>query len=250
MGFRNLQKVNKDDVEDMLRERNLKSFQSVEDFIFRTGFPKDALENMAIANVFASFGLDRRHSFWQSLEFGRLCGKKQSEQFSLFNENSGFRQEPGQFRQMSLLEETSADYRKTGYSLHGNFMRALRLELPWLPPLTSVQLKKLRAGEQVVYAGTVIANQRPPSAKGTGFITLEDECGTVDLILRDAIYEEFKPVIQNSRFLIIHGKIQRQERGVNVMVSRVESFTRQRSLKPELNTPNPRTLSPLHWHNK
>lgn len=246
MGLRNLKKIRKDDVTEMIAQRGEKPFTSVEDFIHRTNFPREALENMAIGNLFESFGLDRRHSFWQSLEFGALCGQREKDQLSLFNEKSGFQQQEI-FRQMSLLEETSADYQKTGYSLHGNFMRALRLELPWLPALTSAQLKKLPAQEKVRYAGTLIANQRPPAAKGTGFITLEDEMGTVDLILKNAVYDEFKPVIQNSRFLIIEGKIQRLGRGVNVIVSRVESFAEKRSLKPETNLPNPRGLAHLHW---
>ncbi len=247
MGFRNLKAVPKEQVLEMMVQR-LKAFTSVEDFIYRTNFSREALENMAIADVFACFHLDRRHSFWQSLEFSTLCGKKADKQLSLFNEQAGFEQDLELFDAMSLLEQTSADYRKTGYSLHGNFMRALRMEFPWLPSLTSVELKKIPAQKQVQFAGTLIANQRPAAAKGTGFLTLEDDKGTVDLILKEEVYEKYKPVFQNSRFLIVQGKIQRSGRGVTVLVTQVESFAVKRSLKPESNMANPRSLSSLHWN--
>jgi error-prone DNA polymerase len=251
MGFRNLKKIREENVNQLLVERSIKPFKSVEDFIYRTRFSKDVIENMAIGNVFECFGLDRRHTFWQSLEFGALvgalCEKRDREQLSLFTDEAASEKPLPLFSAMSLLEETTADYRKMGYSLNGNYMRALRLEFPWLPPLTSVQLKKLPAKEFVRYAGTLIVNQRPPSAKTTGFITLEDEFGTVDLILRGEIYDRYKPVFQNSRFLIIEGHIQRQGRGVNVLVNNVESFAENRSRKPETNLQSPRGLTSLEW---
>ncbi|MFK5282200.1 hypothetical protein ACI3PL_21830, partial [Lacticaseibacillus paracasei] len=68
-------------------------------------------------------------------------------------------------------------------------MKQLRLELPHLPPTNSALVKKLRRNSPVCAAGILLVDQRPPPAKGFGFITLEDEFGTMDLVLRPQVYD-------------------------------------------------------------
>lgn len=232
MGFRNLKRIKKTDVEKMLEERERRPFSGLEDFIARTNFSKELLENLAIADVFKGFGIDRRHSFWQSLEFTNLVAQKKNEQISLFNENSRLDTEQNIFTSMRLFEEIQSDHTKLGYSLHGNMMKALRLEIPWLPKLTSADVKKIPKGKRISYAGILSILQRPPPAKGTAFVTLEDEFGSVDTVLRKDTYEKYEEVIRHSRYLIFTGIIQKRGIGTSLKVESVESFSREKEEKP------------------
>ncbi len=229
MGFCNVKKINQTDVEQMITERKQKPFTSIEDFIYRTHFSKDVLENLSMANIFENFGLDRRHSYWKSLEFSALCDKKENTQLSLFDDRTEMNTRQNFFNQMSLLEEISIDYRKTGYSLEGNFMKGIRLELPHLPSLTSTQIRRMPAGKYIQYAGILTVLQRPPPAKGTAFITFEDEHGSIDTIVKPELFDKYENVIRASRFFIIEGKVQRKGFGASVLISKIESFSPQES---------------------
>lgn len=245
MGFRQIRKINRDDVNAMIEERKLRPFQSTEDFIFRTRFPKDVLESLALADVFAVFGFDRRHAFWNSMEFSSMTEKSQSQQ-SLFDEDTEWLPEKDLFSTMSLLEEISADHRQLGYSLHGNMMKALRLELPHLPPLLSSQVRKCKHDERIRFAGILTAFQKPPPAKGTVFITLEDDHGSVDTIVRKEVYDKHRDVLRSTRFFIFEGVIQKRGGGTSLRVERIESF----GIVPKQNSgpgPSPRALGQVNW---
>jgi error-prone DNA polymerase len=246
MGFRNVKRINKQDVEAMMFERQKKPFQSIEDFIARTTFDKAVLNNLTIADAFACFGVDRRHSFWKSLEFSNLMGQKKSSlQLQLFDEKLELEDGPQVFEAMTNLEEAITDYRTMGYSLQGSLMKHLRLELPHLPPVHSKALKKVKKNTLIRCAGILLVDQRPPPAKGFGFITLEDEHGTMDLVLRPAVYDEFKPIFRTSRFLIIEGRVQRMDDHVTILVDTVESFAQKP--KRRSHQPTPRMLDRLDW---
>lgn len=244
MGFSQLRGAKEGDVATMMYERGLRPFDSVEDFIFRTGFSREVIEGLALANAFECFGVDRRHAFWRSIEFANLnerganhdskvVGKRPAPrpQLSLFNEEMQFEQKENLFAPMRLIDEIQVDHRKLGYSLHGNMMKALRKELPDLPRTTSAQVKRTAIGRSITYAGILTVFQKPPPAKGTAFITLEDEFGSVDTILKKEIYEEFADVIKQSRFLIFTGRQQKRGTGTTLIVSNVQSFAQNAAKK-------------------
>lgn len=246
MGFRDIRKIRKDDIEHMISQRQIKIFVSIEDFISRTSFSKDVLNHITIMNGFECFGLDRRHSFWKSLAFKNLVGFKVSlEQLSLFDEKTVVSSDALVFNSMTNLEEALIDYRMTGYSLQGSLMKQLRLEIPHLPGTHSGLLKMVKKNSMVAIAGILLVDQRPPPAKGFGFITLDDEYGTIDLVLRPDIYDQYKSVFRSSRFLMITGKLQRLDDHVTIVVETVESF----ALKSQIRShqPTPRMLDKLNW---
>ncbi len=247
MGFSHIKKIRKEDVEHLIAEREKGDFHSLNDFIFRNHFNKDVLENLALANTFEIFGLDRRHSYWQSIEFGKLVQEKNSEQMMLFNETTELKAREDLFADMTYLEKVTTDYRKLGYSNNGHLMKALRSEIKDLPSITSVQVKKMMKGKLLRYAGILTVMQRPPPAKGTGFITLEDEFGSVDTVLKNDVFEKYKPVLFNSKFLIIEGRIQKKGLGTTVLVTHVSSFAQRELKKPIMNGASPRGLGPLDW---
>lgn len=244
MGFRHVRKVRKEDILQMREEVRWREFDSIEDFIARTCFNREALENLAKADAFSVFALDRRHAFWKSLEFINLLSIREELSGSLFNEKTRLPSAQGIFAPMSLLEEITLDYKTLGYSNHGQFMKGLRREYPQLPATTSAQVKALKRGDAVRYAGVLTALQCPPPAKGTAFITLEDELGSVDLVLRKEIYESHKKLIRYSSVLIIEGRLQRRGTGVSVLVAKVSSQKEFSSHRPTEHGETGRSLSP------
>jgi len=245
MGFRNVKQIDKESVQSLLQARSQRPFHSLEDFIARTCFPTKVFENLALADAFQDFGLDRRHSFWKSLEFQNLLLNPDPQQLLLFDETTQLAPSGEIFRSMTMLEEIKTDYQKIGYSLHGNMMKALRIELPHLPPLISTQVKTLPKGRVVRYAGILTVLQRPPPANGTAFITLEDDQGSVDTVVRPDIYEKYEHVLKQTRFLIIEGKIQKKGNGTHILVTKIESFLSRSSKKPIAPRAHPRHLGRL-----
>ena len=124
-------------------------------------------------------------------------------------------------------------------------MKHLRLEIPHLPGTNSVMIKNLLRNAKVQCAGILLVDQRPPAANGFGFITLEDEFGTIDLVLRPDIYDKYKSVFRSSRFLIIYGKVQRLDNHVTISVDRAESFALTERVRSH--QPHPRMLDRLEW---
>jgi error-prone DNA polymerase len=246
MGFRDIRKAQREVVEQLIVERNKRLFISIEDFIARTHFEKDVLNNLTIANAFECFGIDRRHSFWKSLAFKNLMGQKRDLfQLSLFDENTKVDETRDLFAPMSELEEALIDYRTIGYSLKGSLMTQLRLEVPHLPSTNSKTIKKLQRNSHLHCAGILLVDQRPPPAKGFGFITLEDEYGTIDLVLRPDVYDQYKPIFRSSRFLVVSGKLQKMDDHCTVLADTIESFALNKKVRSH--QPTPRMLDLLDW---
>ena len=245
MGFRNVRGVREHDVLEMVEQRKQKQFETIEDFIARTNFDKAVLSHLAISDSFKEFGLDRRHSFWKSLEFKNLTGKGNGLQLSLFDENIQIEQTEPIFNKMSDLESATVDYQTLGYSLNGSLMKHLRLELPHLPPTNSKLLKRIPKNRTVSIAGILLVDQRPPPAKGFGFITLEDEFGTIDLVLRPDVYDKFKLIFRSSRFLVVTGRIQRLDEQVTILAETIENFSNSSNVRGH--QPHPRMLNRLQW---
>jgi error-prone DNA polymerase len=260
MGFRNVRKIREEDIRWMtptherevketdfknqisqaeLRnvflgleaERNKKPFDSLFDFIKRTQLSCDVIELMSMANVFSCFSQDQRHSFWQAIGYHRLLEKKEPRQLSLFSYDPITPLSTALFEKMDLFETITADYRALGYSVEGNLMTALRKAMPSLPKTTSAQAKKLSHGSLLHYAGILTVNQRPPTAKGVAFLTIEDDQGSLDFIVKKEIYEFYESVIRNHRFLEVKGNIQRQGAGISVIVREVHPFRVEGSTK-------------------
>jgi error-prone DNA polymerase len=245
MGFRDIRRINEDAVNEMIAERKERPFKTIEDFISRTNFDKSVLRHLAISNAFEVFGIDRRHSFWQSIEFKNLVGFKNAGQLSFFDEDFETSKPEGLFTKMTDLEEAVIDYRTLGYSLKGSLMKHLRLEVPHLPNTNSRSIRNLKKNAHVRCAGILLVDQRPPPAKGFGFITLEDEYGTIDLILPPNIYDKYKPVFRSSRFLCFEGHVQRLDDHVTIKASHVESFAGVSAVRSH--QPTPRMLDRIEW---
>jgi error-prone DNA polymerase len=127
---------------------------------------------------------------------------------------------PASIPSMTPYELTEADYRMTALSLHGHPMAHLRARMRKLGVLTAVELKRVRGGA-VVVAGLVICRQRPGTAKGFVFLTLEDETGMVNIVIRPDRFEKQALLIARSPLLLVRGQLQAEGTILNV---RAEEF--------------------------
>jgi len=126
------------------------------------------------------------------------------------------------------METVEADYRATGTSLGRHFARLIK-EQAWVYPVptdqivTSAGISRVDAGRTISVFGMVLVRQSPGTAKKMLFVTLEDEYGTVQVVIRPHVYARYSQVIEEQRFLCLTGKLQRQDGAVSVLVSQVFS---------------------------
>jgi error-prone DNA polymerase len=189
-------------------------FKSIRDFVERSQLDKRALRYIAESGALDAFVMDepaarrRRVALWRVLEAER----GEAGPLALFPEA----EVPEGLPPLSAPEVTEADYRMTGLSLNGHPMRHLR---PLLVPngiLTARDVGKQRDGSRVGVAGMVICRQRPGTAKGFVFLTLEDETGMVNIVVTPKRFEKQALLISRSPLLLIRGVVQIEQRVVNV----------------------------------
>ena len=122
---------------------------------------------------------------------------------------------------MDLLERTCADYRYSGYSTQGHPLGAVRGRLAAIGLPTSEVVRNTPDGTKIRYAGVVICRQQPSTAKGVVFLTMEDEFGFVNVLIRPRVCEQFRYVLTTSPLLGITGRLQNQEGVVHLLAERL-----------------------------
>ena len=203
-------------------------FRSVEDLIARTKMRRDELATLAEIGALNSFGYDRRTALWQIARAVRPTGE-------LFRETGEARgkknQTPGTGHDgwsplppMTPVERVTADYAGTGVTVGPHPMSFKRQELAMRGVMRAVDLPSGRHGRRVRVAGAVITRQRPGTAKGFVFLTLEDETGIVNIIVQPQIFAEQRMTILEQPFLLVEGRLQIQDRVTSVRAERCEGL--------------------------
>ncbi len=213
IGLRYVDGLGKDAREKIYAAR---PFDSVGDVCRRSGLNQRALERLARAGAFESlYAADRRQTLWQ---VARHAALRQAPLFSGLETS-----EPdAPLRPMTPVEKTTDDYRVLGLSPDSHPLSHLRKWLRARRILRSDALRTHPDRLRVKTAGLVVARQRPPTAKGFCFLTLEDEAGFVNVIVRPKIFEREKRTIVSNVFLVVTGEIQREDGVVNFQA---ESFS-------------------------
>jgi error-prone DNA polymerase len=129
---------------------------------------------------------------------------------------------PAELPALAPLEEIVADYRTAGLSLKGHPISFLRPQLDELRALRAADLAKTANGRFVKVAGLVLVRQRPGTASGITFVTLEDETGVANLVVRPAIWERYRRPAATATALLAHGCLERQGQVIHVLVSKLE----------------------------
>ena len=196
-------------------------FYSLDDLIERTGVRRNELRTLAEVGALNAFGYDRRAALWQV----EKAVKKEGE---LLKESGVRRQQPGEdvspLPIMTPVERVVADYQGTGLTVGPHPMSFRRRELAMRGVLRAIDLPRGQHGCRVRVAGAVIARQRPSTAKGFVFLTLEDETGVANIIVRPPLFAEQKTIILDQLFLLVEGRLQIQEGVTAVKAERCQGL--------------------------
>jgi DNA polymerase III alpha subunit len=200
--------------ERLASARRKAPFQSLADFSNRVSLRQTILHQMAMGGVLDAFGLARRETLWEVLgnEVNRLGGLFQAAEAST-NETPqlslGLPGASGLFAPLTRWESIEQDLRTTGVFTSGHPVEELRRQNPGLPQITTREAKLRQQSRKLSVFGLVIVMQRPPTAKGTCFATLEDGDGFLDLIIRKEVFERSRELFESQSFLKVTGKLQR-----------------------------------------
>jgi len=190
------------------RERAIRPFKSLADFTARVALSKRELDSLAHAGAFSAFGLGRREALWQAAAVER-------DPSSLL---AGAEPAPSRapLREMTPPEETRADYATTGVTTGPHLMAHLRARLKARGVLSAAELMEAKNGSTVQVAGVVIVRQRPGTAKGFFFITLEDETGVANAIVTPDLFHRHRPLLHRAPLLLVEGVLQKQDGVVGI----------------------------------
>ena len=186
-------------------------YKSADDLARRARLRDDQLTKLAYAGALASFGMTRRAALWQASYAGKPGGE-------LFEETSHSDESP--LREMGPAEETMADYTSMELTTGKHLMEHFRPRLRKEGILSAAQLKKAKNGSRATTAGAVIVRQRPGTAKGFVFLTLEDETGLSQAIVNPQLFAEERALIVGNAGLIVEGIVQNLEGQPSVRAER------------------------------
>jgi error-prone DNA polymerase len=216
LGLRQVKGLKKEEIEGFMKIRAA-GLATVEDYILRSGLSRRALELLAEADAFRSLGLTRREALWA------VKGKADeavAERDAPILARQSVREVQVQLPLMSLPKEVAEDYRTTSLSLKRHPVAFFRdaLAAKGVAPCTT--LKGMCNGRRVSVGGLVLVRQRPGTAKGVVFLTLEDETGIANIVCWKDAFDVNRRTVMSSSFLVVHGQVQSAEGVIHVVAER------------------------------
>ncbi|MDF1562740.1 MAG: error-prone DNA polymerase [Deltaproteobacteria bacterium] len=208
MGLRYVKGLREDAGQWLALRRRLAGIARLEEVVLPGGPDEGGLTRLAEAGAFESLGLSRREALWEVRRLSRECEQ------SLPLES---REAPVRFAGLGALETIAWDHASSRHSTRGHPLEPLRRVLRARGLPDAAGLASLRDGQRARYAGLVITRQRPGTAGGVVFMTLEDESGFVNVVVWEQVYERFALLIKTEAFLEIEGRIQSQEGVVHLI---------------------------------
>jgi error-prone DNA polymerase len=230
LGFRQIIGVKE---KDMLRlvERRGEAYDSVRDLWLRSGLSSTVLERLADADAFRSLGLDRCQALWAVRGLDRVGDQ---DDLPLFASRPGRETEPdARLPPMPLGAHVIEDYRRLSLSLKAHPASFLRTRLSSRGILRSEALHSVKNGERVTVAGLVLVRQRPGTAAGVIFMTLEDETGVANIIVWPKIFERLRAIVLGARFVAVTGKLQSEQGVIHIVAERMNDLTSMLGLLSE-----------------
>ncbi|HKJ41147.1 MAG TPA: error-prone DNA polymerase, partial [Sunxiuqinia sp.] len=226
LGFRQVKGLREDDMQKLVNGRQT-AYQNTNELL-NAGVSPSALERLADADAFRSIGLDRRRALWEvSALHDHPTGIFTGTPSQSTNEA------PTELPVMTPGEHVIQDYASTALSLKAHPVSFLRQRLSQLQVTPTSELSKMKNGMPVKVCGLVTVRQRPGTAKGVLFITLEDETGFANLVVWAKTFEQYRKVILQSRLLMVAGKLQIQGEVIHVVVNSCFNLNELMSLQTE-----------------
>jgi error-prone DNA polymerase len=220
LGFRQVKGIREEDIAALVsgRANGYRSVTALRD----AGVSMGALERLADADAFRSMGMDRRKALW---EVSALADRP----IEIFKgqASESVLEAQVQLPLMTDGEHVVQDYATTGLSLKAHPVSFVRDQLEMLNIRTTRHINEIATTGQIVkVAGLVLVRQRPGTAGGVCFITIEDETGYTNLVVFEKLFETYRKEILHSRLLMVEGRMQREGQVVHVIVSRCFDLTK------------------------
>jgi error-prone DNA polymerase len=197
----------------------------VRDLWLRTGLPRSTLERLARADAFRSLGLDRRDALWA---VHGLDDTKADGFLPLLDDprlKLAEREPEMRLPAMPLGEHVIHDYRTLSLSLKAHPVSFLRQRLVAERVVANASLETMRSGARACVCGLVLVRQRPGSAKGVIFMTIEDETGVANIIVWPKVFERFRAIVIGSRLVRVRGRVQSESGVTHLVADTVEDIT-------------------------
>ncbi|WP_174279632.1 error-prone DNA polymerase [Sphingomonas bacterium] len=229
LGLRVVHGVSGKDAAKILDARAAAPFASIEDLWRRSGVPLSCLEKLAKADAFAGMGLDRRQALWTI----RGLGETPLPLLDLAER----REQPVALTPLTAGREVVEDYRATQLTLRQHPLFFLRDELSRQRVITCDTLGATRDGRRVEVAGIILVRQKPGSAKGVLFITIEDETGVANIILWPDRFEAQRTIVMSSAMISVTGVVQREGKVIHVIADRIHDRTAMLRAVGEIDLP-------------
>ncbi len=221
LGFRQVEGLREDEMEALMKARG-SGYEHPEDIRRRTGIGRRALEQLAAADAFGSIGMDRREALWA------VRGETRGKPLPLFAAADASEQQaemPVTLPRMPASEHVLQDYQMTRLSLKEHPMSFLRERYRTLGLKTTVEANGLRNGARVRTAGVVLVRQRPGSASGVYFVTLEDETGIANLVIWPRVGEVYRPTLMGARIMLVNGRVQTADNVTHIVANQLIDLT-------------------------
>ncbi len=222
LGFRQIKGFSAEDADWIVAARG-NGYPDPQSLWQRAGLRGGAMERLAEADAFVSMEMGRREALWQVKAFAAL---KPLPLFSDPIDGECINEPSVTLPQMHLGEEVVEDYVSMRLSLRAHPMELLRPSLPELTTNGDLMASSLK---RVTVCGLVITRQRPGTASGVIFVTLEDETGVANVVVWPKVYQQFRRAVIAGRLLRVHGTLQKEGIVVHLIAERVEDLSHRLS---------------------
>ena len=221
LGLRQIKGFSKDEARlvTAIRGWGAKSF---EDYTLTSGLSRRSLELLAEADAFQSLGFNRRNALWAVKGLADEVGA--ARHAPLIAQQS-IKEAQVLLPFMSQPKEVAEDYRTTSLSLKAHPVAFFRDDLAQMGIVPSVALKPMRNGRRVSVSGLVLVRQRPGTAKGVVFLTLEDETGIANIVCWKDVFDANRRLVMSASFLVVHGQVQSAEGVIHVVAERFSDLS-------------------------
>jgi len=195
------------------------AFRSFDEFAQRTQLNRATLQLLSRADAFASLKIERREAYWKSLPA--------REHMPLFDDSEAVVSgDPvPDLPEMSAQDQVVEDYSSAGLTLRQHPVSFLREQLIQLRAVTSQQLSELTPDRRVKVAGLVLMRQRPSTANGITFVTLEDETGVANLVVFPSVWQHFRQTARFATVMMATGRLQREGDVIHVVCERLDDVS-------------------------
>lgn len=213
LGFRYVKEMGEGRADKILDARDRGGeFKSLKDFCVRSGLDRESTQNLIMVGAFDRIDRSRRQLLWE-LGSMRVTGCD-GIQFPVSREAA--------LDEMNANEELMVDYAIQGFSPQRQLLEEYREKLAGIRGIGSAMIPHCRAGEKVRVGGLTICLQVPPTAKGFAFVTLEDEEGLMNVVLKPDIFKQYKQMVRMEPLLIVDGTVQKKDGVLNIIASKID----------------------------